>query len=76
MSSTLTGENGSVNINESAVESLCKAGTLINELYTALPKTDGWVQKIVGEQDLKDFGTSCETFAESMKTISDSLTTV
>jgi tape measure domain-containing protein len=76
MSSTLTGENGSVNINESAVESLCKAGTLINELYTALPKTDGWVQKIVGEQDLKDFGTSCEAFAESMKTISDSLTTV
>lgn len=75
LSSILTGTNGTVNINESAVESLCKAGNMMNDLYIALPKTEGWKQTIVGEQDLISFGNSCKEFANAMRTISSSLST-
>lgn len=75
LSSILTGTNGTVNINEAAVESLCKAGNMMNDLYIALPKTEGWKQTIVGEQDLIAFGNSCKEFANAMRTISSSLST-
>ena len=74
MSSVLTGENGDVLVNDSAINSLCKAGEGLSKLNKSLPKHGGWVQDIVGEQDLMNFGTSCEAFGESIKTLSSTLT--
>ena len=74
MSSVLTGENGEVLVNDSAINSLCKAGEGLSKLNKSLPKHGGWVQDIVGEQDLMNFGTSCEAFGESIKTLSSTLT--
>ena len=74
MSSVLTGENGEVLVNDSAINSLCKAGEALSKLNKSLPKHGGWVQDIVGEQDLMNFGTSCEAFGESIKALSSTLT--
>ena len=74
MSSVLTGKNGEVLVNDSAINSLCKAGEALSKLNKSLPKHGGWVQDIVGEQDLMNFGTSCEAFGESIKTLSSTLT--
>lgn len=74
MSSTLSGEDGEILINDAAIESLCKAGEAMSKLNKSLPRQGGWVQDIVGEQDLEDFGVKCKSFGKAMKTLSTLLT--
>ena len=74
MSSTLSGEDGEILINDAAIESLCKAGEAMSKLNKSLPRQGGWVQDIVGEQDLEDFGVKCKSFGKAMKTLSILLT--
>ena len=52
--------------NEAAFTAMTTAGTKFVELNNALPTTGGWVQDIVGEQDLTAFGASCKAFADAM----------
>ena len=63
-------------VNLEAIESLKQAGLKMNELQDALPKSGGWVQNILGEQDIKDFGGKIEAFGESMVGFSNSVVDV
>lgn len=69
-SKSVTGENA---IDVAATEAAAKAGTLMSELENSIPKQGGWVQDIMGEQDLKDFGGKIEAFGESMVNFSDKI---
>ena len=48
------------------IAQLVSAGAKFNELYTALPKRDGLVQELAGEEDLPGFGAACVAFADCM----------
>ena len=74
MSQILTGENGATLINEEAINSAVKAGKGMSKLADAIPKSDGFLQDVVGEQDLATFGSTCKAFGEAIKTMSQSLT--
>lgn len=69
-SKSVTGENA---IDVAATEAAAKAGTLMSELENSIPKQGGWVQDIMGEQDLKDFGGKIEAFGDSMVNFSDKI---
>lgn len=73
MSQTLTGENGASLVNEEAINSAVKAGKGMSKLANAIPKSDGFLQDVVGEQDLANFGSTCKAFGEAIKTMSQSL---
>lgn len=73
MSIALSGSNGENTINNEAIEAAVKAGKGMTKLNEAIPKKDGWLQDIVGEQDLETFGSACEAFGKAIKTMSDSL---
>ena len=53
-------------VNLAAIEDLKQAGFKMNELQNALPKTDGWWQKIAGSKDIGDFGEKVESFGKAM----------
>lgn len=74
MSAALTGEDGAVLINQTAIDAACTAGTAMSKLAKSLPKSDGFLQDVVGEQDLAEFGDRCKAFGEALKTMSESLT--
>ena len=76
MSTVLTGEDGVIDINESAVESLCKAGNALAKLNEAIPEQGGLKQDLIGTQELSVFGESCKAFANAMRTLSSSISTV
>lgn len=59
--------------NEAAFTAMATAGTKFTELNAAMPKQDGWIQDILGEQDLTTFGASVKAFAEAMIDINTSL---
>lgn len=73
MSQTLTGENGASLVNEEAINSAVKAGKGMSKLANAIPKSDGFLQDVVGEQDLANFGSTCKAFGEAIKIMSQSL---
>ena len=73
MSSSLTGEDGISLVNEDAINSAVKAGKGMSKIANAIPKSDGFLQDIVGEQDLSNFGSTCKAFGESIKEMSSSL---
>ena len=73
MSTALSGSNGENTINNEAIEAAVKAGQGMTKLNAAIPKKEGWLQDIVGEQDLASFGAACEAFGAAIKTMSDSL---
>lgn len=73
MSTALSGSNGENTINNEAIEAAVKAGQGMTKLNGAIPKKEGWLQDIVGEQDLESFGAACEAFGSAIKTMSDSL---
>lgn len=74
MSSVLTGENGEVLVNESAIDSLCKAGEAMSKLNKSLPRQGGWIEDILGSKKLDAFGTSCLAFGVCIKALSSVLT--
>ena len=73
MSSSLTGEDGASLVNEDAISSAVKAGKGMSKLANSIPKSDGFLQDIVGEQDLSKFGSTCKSFGEAIKQMSSSL---
>lgn len=73
MSASLVGEGGNVLINDEAINSAVKAGKGMSKIANAIPKSDGFLQDIVGEQDLSSFGSTCKAFGESIKEMSSSL---
>ena len=73
MSASLVGEGGNVLINEDAINSAVKAGKGMSKLANSIPKSDGFLQDIVGEQDLSKFGSTCKSFGEAIKQMSSSL---
>lgn len=75
MSSVLTGKNGEVLVNDSAINSLCKAGNALAKLNEAIPQQGGLKQGLVGTQKLNVFGESCKAFANAMRTLSSSIST-
>lgn len=74
MSNSLTGEGGAILVNEEAINSAAKAGQGMAKLAKAIPKKDGFLQDVIGEQDLANFGTTCEAFGKAMRKMSQSLT--
>lgn len=74
MSASLTGENGTVLVNDAAIESAVKAGKGMSKVANAIPKSDGFLQDIVGESDLAKFGTTCKAFGKAIREMSQSLT--
>ena len=54
------------NIDTGAVEKAASAGKIMVELEKSLPRSGGWIQSIIGEQDLAKFGSSCEAFGKAI----------
>ena len=50
-------------VDTEAVEAATNAGALLVELNKSLPRTGGWIQDIIGEQDFGKFAESCKAFA-------------
>ena len=74
MSASLVGEGGNVLINDDAINSAVKAGKGMSKIANAIPKSDGFLQDIVGESDLEKFGSMCKAFGAAIKEMSSSLT--
>ena len=53
-------------IESEKIEQLVTAGEQFNELNTALPKSNGLVQKFLGTEELGKFGTACVAFTRAM----------
>lgn len=60
-SQTVTGK-----IDQAGVEAAAAAGQTLAELNKNLPKQDGWMQAIFGEQDLALFGTQLQQFGSAI----------
>src|SRR5699024_4906617 len=73
MSQSLTGKGGESLVNDEAINSAVKAGQGMSKIANAIPKSEGFLQDVVGEQDLEKFGTTCEAFGKSIKKMSSSL---
>ena len=58
-------------VNLEAIEQLKQAGLKMNELQEALPKSDGWWQKVAGSENIGDFGEKIQTFAEAIFNFSE-----
>lgn len=69
-SQTVSGEGA---LNEEAIASAAKAGTLMSELQGSIPKTGGWAQEIMGASDLATFGASIKAFGKAMTEFSSSV---
>ena len=63
-------------VNLDAIEQLKQAGLKMNELQEALPRSGGWIQDIIGERDLIDFGEKLKAFGDAMSGFSNSATSV
>ena len=62
------------NIDPAAVEAAANAGLAMSKVAKAIPKKDGFLQDIVGEADLEEFGIACESFGYAIKRMSTALT--
>ncbi len=65
IASAAVSEEGFV-FNSGVLEQISDAGTQFSTLARSLPRNKGMLQRIVGEQDLSDFGTKVKNFVESM----------
>lgn len=61
------------NIKEEAVTAAASAGQIMSELADSIPKSGGWAQGIMGEQDLGKFGSQIVAYGEAVVAFSDSL---
>ena len=60
-------------LNVAAITASVPAAQGLSDLANALPKGDGWVQRIFGSQDISTFGDQLETFGDSLSTYSNSV---
>ena len=60
-------------IDTSAIQAATDAGSMLVALNSSLPRSDGWVQDIIGEKDLSKFAEACSAFAEAIITINAKL---
>lgn len=67
-SQTVTG-----NVDQAGVEAAAAAGQTLAELNSNLPKQDGWMQTIFGEQDLALFGSQLKQFGEAIVSFSETV---
>ena len=58
-------------LDSGSVETAASAASIIAEFATKVPKTDGWVQKITGENDIAAFGESIASFGPNLKQFAD-----
>ena len=61
-------------INTDAITAASEAGKLMVELEKSLPKQGGWLQNVVGKQDLATFGDACEAFGDAISNFSKHVT--
>ena len=59
------------NIDVAAVEAATNAGLMLVELNKALPRSGGFLQDLIGEQDFEKFSEACAAFAKCILGIND-----
>ena len=67
-SNTISGK-----IDTDAVQAATSAGELLAALNKSLPRSGGWVQDIIGEQDFGKFASACNAFATCILEINNTL---
>lgn len=58
------------------VDLAAKAGAKMSEMAKTLPRSDGWLQKIIGEQDMEKFSKSIVSFGKAMVSFGGSVSTL
>ena len=58
------------------VDIAAKAGKMLADMASNIPKSGGWVQKILGESDMLKFSNSISAFGEAMVSFRDSVRTI
>lgn len=74
VNNALLNENGECVINLNAIKAAADAGKIMVELHNSLPKTGGWVQTVLGETDMGEFGLSVAKYGESIVKFNDTVT--
>lgn len=74
VNNALLDENGECVINLNAIKAAADAGKMMVELQNSLPKTGGWVQAVLGETDMGEFGLSVAKYGESIVKFNDTVT--
>lgn len=61
--------------NKTVFDNIADVGEAFADLNKALPRTDGWIQTVVGQADIEKFGTKVKAFIDTMikvnKTVGD-----
>lgn len=60
-------------IDSASVEAASNAGLTLSNLATSLPKQNGWMQKLFGNQDLEVFGTQLVAFGQAIVNFSQTV---
>lgn len=60
-------------VDTEAIKSIASAGTSMADLEDAIPKTGGFVQDILGESKLGEFGKSCVAFGKAIVDLSSAV---
>ena len=58
------------------VDIAAQAGKMLADMASNIPKSGGWVQKILGESDMLKFSNSISAFGEAMVSFRDSVRTI
>ena len=58
------------------VDIAARAGKMLADMASNIPKSGGWVQKILGESDMLKFSNSISAFGEAMVSFRDSVRTI
>ena len=58
------------------VDIAAQAGKMLADMASNIPKSGGWVQKILGESDMSKFSGSISAFGEAMVSFRDSVRTI
>lgn len=74
VNNALLDENGECVLNLNAIEAAKDAGQIMSELEKSLPRTGGWVQKIMGESNMGSFGERVKKYGESIVKFDQSVT--
>lgn len=65
--------DGVSKINSEAVEAAANAGMVLSNLASTLPRQGGWMQVVLGEQDLGVFGEQLKKFGTAIVEFSDTI---
>lgn len=61
-------------IDVEAIQASAAAGQALADLTNSLPRSDGWMQTILGSKDISSFGQKLVSFGTGLKRYSDSIT--